>query len=654
MMMIGLLPLLLYGSISIVSTSLILKDETINSNKQFVYQREQYIDLVMSDVESLIANLSGIDDLTNALNESQSNSTYDKLTTQAEIGYILSGYTNLKGLISIDVFSEKDIHFHVGETLNASNINTDLKDRLFKEAAVSKEFVHWSGIEKSINNDSQFKLSVIAAKIINAKGDPTQNDNAKGLMVISYNPENFSESLVKYKNEGGYSLIFDDKNRIIYHPQKEYIGKTLSDDISTRFTELEGSFEEKIAGKNMLVVYKKTKKGGWTIASNIQMSDIYSKSIATVIVFSILIIFCILSIIAFGFKVSKSIVLPIRKVTETFRMLQDGQIESPIKFNTKSQDEIGQLAALFDSFIDAREDITLQKKLEKELLQALEKLKNTQMQMIQQEKLAGIGQLAAGVAHEINNPLGFVSSNINTISKYIGKYEKVMDEVQKVKQEGSIEKENSLLRVEQIWKEVRIDRVRNDMKSILEDTEEGITRIANIVNGLKSFSRINKTEEKHMFNLNEGIKTTLIVANNELKYSCIVNYIPGGISDVYVNGGQINQVILNIIINAVYAIKQKFDKEIGLIVIKTYEENGMVALSIEDNGCGMEGKTMQKIFEPFFTTKPVGQGTGLGLGIAYDIISIKNSGEIIVESEVGKGTKFIISLPIHNPKPMEE
>ena len=138
-----------------------------------------------------------------------------------------------------------------------------------------------------------------------------------------------------------------------------------------------------------------------------------------------------------------------------------------------------------------------------------------------------------------------------------------------------------------IWKEVRIDRVREDMSSILLDTQD-------------------------------GIKTTLIVANNELKYNCEVNYLPGEISDVYVNGGQINQVILNIIINAVYAIKEKFNNEKGLIIIKTYEEDENVLLSIEDNGCGMDEKTIRKIFEPFFTTKPVGQG--MDFGIIFPIV----------------------------------
>jgi signal transduction histidine kinase len=193
---------------------------------------------------------------------------------------------------------------------------------------------------------------------------------------------------------------------------------------------------------------------------------------------------------------------------------------------------------------------------------------------------------------------------------------------------------------------MKFDYIREDMLEIINDTNEGIVRIADIVNGLKSFSRINRIEKRTLFNLNEGIKTTLLIANNELKYNSDVEFIENKISNIEVDGGQINQVILNILVNASHAIKNKFNNgEKGKIKIETIEDENNVYFKIEDNGCGMDKEIKNKIYEPFFTTKPEGEGTGLGLGIVYDIIVNKHKGDIKVESELNKGTKFEIALP---------
>jgi len=661
MLLIGLLPLLFFGIISILSTNKVLKNETLNFHEQFVDQRKQYIDLVMSDIESLAANVSGIDEIKDGLTKSPADSSYDRLSTQAKIGYILNGYTNLKGLVSIDLFSDLGIHFHVGETLNASNVNLELKERLFKETIASNEFVYWSGIESSINKDSKYPYVITASKVLETERAAGQGQRFSGLLVISYDPAVFTEGFIKYQNEEGYSMIVDAKKRILYHPDTQYIGKTIADKVGVSLTNQKGFFEQSIDGKKTLVVYSRTQRGGWIISSQILLDSIYSKSRITNVFFAGLLLIAILAIAVFGLRVSKYVVLPIKKVTDTFRSLQKGDLENPVRFDLPSGDEIGELGNLFNSFIDAREDITIQKKLERklneqnsELQEALEKLKTTQIQMLQQEKLAGIGQLAAGVAHEVNNPLGFVAGNVDMLNKYIVRYEKIMNEVQKLKNMSADDLIKACVTFDQLWKESKIDRIRKDMTEILVDTQEGINRITNIVNGLKGFSRTNLNDEKHSSNLNEGIKTTLLVANNELKYHCDVQFEAGQLPDIYANGGQINQVLLNVILNAVYAIKEKHEEGKGTITIKTFCDDLFIVCKIEDNGCGMTEETKLRIFEPFFTTKPVGQGTGLGLGIAYDIIATKHGGKIDVESEKGIGTKFTISLPLAAKRALEE
>lgn len=281
----------------------------------------------------------------------------------------------------------------------------------------------------------------------------------------------------------------------------------------------------------------------------------------------------------------------------------------------------------------------------REVNESYSQLKAMQIQLVQAEKLAGIGRLAAGIAHEINNPLGFVAGNVEVLEKYINRYEIILD---KVKNAGVFTDEacvETCREIAQFWKAKRLSRIRNDMRSLFDDTKEGLVRISNIVTGLKNFSRINQQGEKGIFDRNEGIKTTLIVARNELKYNCEVEFQEGDIPAIYVNGGQMNQVILNMLINAAHAIKEKFANEKGQITIATYQEAEFVCCSIKDNGCGMAQETLQHVFEPFFTTKAVGVGTGLGLGIAYDIVFVKHGGRIDVTSEVGEGTEFVIRLP---------
>ncbi len=298
----------------------------------------------------------------------------------------------------------------------------------------------------------------------------------------------------------------------------------------------------------------------------------------------------------------------------------------------------------------------LNKKATHAAFQAYTDLKNMQGQLVQSEKLAGIGRLAAGVAHEINNPLGFVSGNVEALEKYIERYHMILEKVNGIWNLSAEECKNLCSEISTIWKKKKLTHIMEDMESLFSDTEEGINRISVIVTSLKNFSRINQQEEWGFFDLNDGIQMTLVVAKNELKYDCDVDFQPSEIPVVYANGGQINQVILNMLINAAYAIKEKFAGQKGLIQIRTYqkEDPDVVYFSIEDNGCGMSEETVSHVFEPFFTTKPVGVGTGLGLGIVYDIIYNKHQGKINITSKEGEGTKFEVALPIHEQEEIGE
>lgn len=280
-----------------------------------------------------------------------------------------------------------------------------------------------------------------------------------------------------------------------------------------------------------------------------------------------------------------------------------------------------------------------------ELSEMIKKLKETQMELIQKEKMASIGQLAAGIAHEINNPLGYIISNMDTLHNYIQKYKKylsIIDEIKQLPQECSA----LIDELKAFEKNNNLSFINEDIKEIVADSLEGLNRISKIVKGLRDFSRLNPKDNFTSYNLNQGIEDTLMIANNSIKYNAVVNLELSEIPTIEALGSEINQVILNMLINASHAIK--CNSKQGIINIRTYQKGNQVILEIEDNGIGIPKEFLVKVFDPFFTTKQVGEGTGLGLSISYDIIVNKHNGKIDVRSEVGKGTTFIIQIPINS------
>ncbi len=283
-----------------------------------------------------------------------------------------------------------------------------------------------------------------------------------------------------------------------------------------------------------------------------------------------------------------------------------------------------------------------------ELKMALLDLQNTQSQLLQSEKMASIGQLAAGVAHEINNPVGFVRSNLGTINEYLGDLMTLMDQYQRLeatlgKEKGMPEKgaiQEALENIQKVKGEIGLDYILDDYKNVVDESLEGMARVGKIVSDLKDFAHMDKANELDLTDLNKGLVSTLNIVWNELKYKAEVIKDLGDIPLVKCYPQRINQVFMNILINAAQAIEEK-----GEIHIRTKGDNDHVEIRIRDNGSGIKKEILTKIFDPFFTTKEVGKGTGLGLNVAYNIIQ-RHKGSIDVESEVGKGTTFILRLQI--------
>ncbi len=282
-----------------------------------------------------------------------------------------------------------------------------------------------------------------------------------------------------------------------------------------------------------------------------------------------------------------------------------------------------------------------------ELNKALTNLKNAQTQLVEAEKMASLGQLTAGIAHEINNPINFVTSNIKPLKLDFEDLRSLLRQYEAIGPADNIQQK--LADIEQFKQQIDIDYVHSEIDTLIKGIEDGANRTAEIVKGLRTFSRLDESDLKFV-DIHEGLNSTMVLLRNNIPKNVDVVYNYGELPKIECFAGKLNQVFLNIINNALNAIKMKPEQGQEKLTITTryFEAEKQVSISIKDSGIGMTDKVKEKIFEPFFTTKDVGEGTGLGLSIVFSIIE-KHHGRILVESEPGKGAEFIIYLPLHVP-----
>lgn len=292
------------------------------------------------------------------------------------------------------------------------------------------------------------------------------------------------------------------------------------------------------------------------------------------------------------------------------------------------------------SYFQAEQQLSASLEQEHAELKALnEKLSMAQSQLLQSEKMAAIGQLAAGVAHEINNPIGFISSNLQTMQDYADRLLKLVSFYEKVVNKTGNETIQALQR--DMQQRLQFDFVRQDLTELLTESVDGIDRVAEIVKNLKSFSHVDNAQWQYA-SLVDGLENTLKIAANQLKYKVEIHRdYQADVPDVYCQPMQINQVFLNLLVNAAQAMEQR-----GHLYLKIWQQQQQVCVEIRDTGTGIAAEHMKRLFEPFFTTKVVGSGTGLGLSLSYSIIK-KHQGDILVHSVLGEGSRFTLVLPIN-------
>ncbi len=346
--------------------------------------------------------------------------------------------------------------------------------------------------------------------------------------------------------------------------------------------------------------------------------------------------------VLFAAGLTRFIVVPVRLLASAADTVARGNLT--VQLGVNSEDEIGQLARSFNqmtaSLREARARMEQQaaelQANNTELQRTMHRLQQTQTQLVQSEKMASLGQLTAGIAHEINNPINFMASNVGPLKRDLVDLFAVLSQYENVVRDHKLQ--TVFAEVETLKRQLDYGFLVEEIDKLLEGIEEGARRTTEIVRGLRNFSRLDEEGQK-LANVNQGLDATLLMLKHQLKNRIEVIRDYQSFPDLLCYPGKLNQAFLNILSNASQAIKGE-----GKIFIKTSYDGEIVTVSIKDTGVGMSAEVKQRIFEPFFTTKDVGEGTGLGLSITYGIIE-DHDGNIEVYSAPGQGTEFVITLP---------
>jgi signal transduction histidine kinase len=428
----------------------------------------------------------------------------------------------------------------------------------------------------------------------------------------------------------GYLYLYAQDRTMVMHPDDSRI---LTQDVkpgSNKYLDkalegFEGSGETvNSRGIPFLASFKRLQTTGWILVANYQLEDALEPITRFRNYFLLGMFFVLLTVMALAWKLGSGLARPIEGLVGQLNALAKPDADRTQRLEIRRTDELGVLAAAFNTLLD-----TVQRH-EKDLEEA-------HTQIMQSEKLASVGQLAAGVAHEINNPIGFIKSNLGSLKGQVDNLLKVLDSY-KTAEPVLADYAELLASIEQAKSAADFEYLQEDIANLIKESLDGVSRVKKIVENLKDFSRVDTAEWQYA-NLEVGLENTLSIVWSEIKNKAEVRKDYAGLPEIECIVSQINQVFLNLLLNAAHAIETS-----GTITLRTGHDEHDVWVEIADTGTGIRPEHLGKIFDPFFTTKPVGKGTGLGLSLSYGIVK-RHHGHLEVRSELGKGSMFRVTLP---------
>jgi len=578
--------------------------------QELTTQQRTYLDLLLQEIESLIANLSSLDDIKQVVaQESSETDAYTRLTTNARIGYILSGYTNLRGLVSIDIFTAGGDQYHVGDTLNVQELRADVLARIRDAAEQVQGDIVWLGIEDNINRASAAEKVMVAAKQLNVIPGGAASQTPTGLLVVNYGLDSL-RSHYNYtgQNAGATMMIVDGERRVIHATDPGRVGSVVSTAFLAALPGNEGALVQSIGGEPTFVSYSKSPMSGWRII-NFTPMNVLTAPTAQIFFATLFLLIASLALVGIGtLFLSRSVVSPINHITHGFQRIQQGGPAEMTPLRVRSNDEIGDLTRWFNAFLDS---LRARQKAEAELVAAKEAAEAANLAK---------SEFLANMSHEIRTPM------------------------------------NGVLGMLQLLQETELSEEQRDFTLTARSSAEALLRL---LNDILDFSKIEAGKldlDAQPFEvrplLDTLIKGFAVVAKAKA-IALRADIAPDVPTQMVGDALRLRQILVNLLGNAI-----KFT-DVGTITVTAKalaqrNNSATLLLSVADTGVGVAPEKLSSIFDAFVqadtsATRRFG-GTGLGLTISARLVSMMG-GRIWLESEVGKGSTFFFTAVFALPEP---
>jgi signal transduction histidine kinase/ActR/RegA family two-component response regulator len=599
----SVLPLLAMGWASYDIAQRIVREQAIQYTEELTGQQQRHLDLLLQEVESLVANLTSLDQIKETLERDDAQiDDFTRLATQAQIGYILSGYTNLKGLLSIDIFTRAGQHYHVGDTLDVRELREDALQRIYASAEAAGGAIDWIGIEDNINRASTQPRVLVAARLLYTTDPETLQKVPVGLLVVNYSLNDVREHFDPTDlGEGGATMIVDRSRRVVYSSNPEQIGNWVDPTFFARLDQPADAFVQTIAGVPIFLSYNRSPLSGWIVVNLTPVRTLTAPTSQIAYGTLFLLSISLLVVATATLFVSRAIVLPINQITERFKLSQEsfGRQIKPLPL--RSNDEIGDLTRWFNTFL---ESLAEKQQAEAELVKAKDAAEAANYAK---------GEFLANMSHEIRTPMNGV----------LGMLQLALD-----------------------------TDLSDEQRDLVMTARSSADELLHLLNDILDFSKIEAGKldlTRNTFDiralLDQIIKIVgMPAANKGLELSVqVTDDVPA-----YLVGDplRIRQIFTNLVGNAI-----KFTRRgtvmVSLAAGERMADEIVLHATVSDTGIGIDPAKLTSIFDAFVqadnsTTRQFG-GTGLGLSISARLVQMMG-GEISAESEVNRGSTFHFSL----------
>jgi signal transduction histidine kinase/DNA-binding NarL/FixJ family response regulator len=585
-----------------MSRSVIQQDMT-DYNQALVNAQRDYLDVLFEEVESLLINVSGVDEINKAINATgQAPDTFTRLAADANIGYILSGYSGMKGLVSLYIFTPSNTLYYMGDTLNVEEINQTLLGDLKKNIGASNELVSWIGVVENVNSNSAYPQVITAARMLPVFDPVTLQRKPGALLLANYSTESLYEHFSSVNiGDGAYFIVLDAEGRLVYHYDPAVIGRKVQDSFLAQLTDT--SVVMVVNGERMLVTHARCKVNNWLIASLIPYKNLTTSADTIRSVTALVLVSSIVFITLMIWVVSRTIVRPLAQITASFQQIQNGTFDWRLRLDEKRTDEIGELMRWFNMFLNSME---AKNQAEQELVKAKEAAEAA-------NRAKSI--FLANMSHELRTPLNAILGFSELLSKDAALNPSQRENIETINRSG----EHLLGLINDILDLSKIESGRVDLRA-------------------------------HSFDLKrmlQGLREMFEIRARQKGLALMVELAPDVPQFIYADEGKLRQVLINLLGNA---IKFTHTGSVTLRVGVTFERDAQVfrlRFAVEDTGIGIALEDQERIFEPFIQSRETQsqQGTGLGLTISQQYVGLWG-GRLDVRSEVGAGSTFSFEIPV--------